>query len=440
MTQPASNAEAGERTPPASIWALFVLFVANVFNQADRMLFGVVVDPIRQDLLLSDTQMSLLSGLFFVLFNLVAGLLLARAIDRGNRVRILAIGVFAWSVATAAQGYAEGFWSLAAARIAVGIGEATAFPAAMSLIPDLFRVQARGRAVAAFQSSTFVGIVGGTVVAGVLGAMLGWRMMFVVCGAAGMLAVALLFTVKEPARGQAEHPAAAGESYLAGMLSACRRVLRIPGMASLMIGFGLTSMMTSVLAAWGPAFLLRSHGVPLAQVGLVIGPSVGIAGIVGTIAGGVIADMLVRRRGTQAAALLVPLVCAPLSLPFMAGLVFAPTLLAAMACGSVMNAAISASMPSTVSYAVSCAEARDRATLSTMLLAAAGLIGGSLGPFIVGSLSDLWADRAGSESLRQAMAVMLVMPVLATGFLLHAWRRARAVPPLETVTSPVNLH
>lgn len=439
MSEAAPSAQAGARTPGASIWALVVLFIANVFNQADRMLFGVVVDPIRQDLVLNDTQMSLLSGLFFVLFNLVAGVVLARAIDRGNRVRILAIGVFAWSLATAAQGFAEGFWSLAAARIAVGVGEATAFPAAMSLIPDLFRQEARGRAVAAFQSSVFVGIVGGTVVAGVLGAMLGWRMMFVACGAAGMLAVALLFTVREPARGQADHEAAPGESYLGGMIAACRRVVALPGIPSLMIGFGLTSMMTSVLAAWGPAFLLRSHGVPLAQVGLVIGPSVGIGGIVGTIAGGIIADVLVRRRGTHAAALLVPLVSAPLSLPFMAGLVFVPGLVGAMACGSIMNAAISASMPPTVSYAVSRSAPRDRAMLSTMLLAAAGLIGGSLGPFIVGSLSDLWADSAGAESLRQAMAVMLVMPALATLFLAHAWRRARAIPaPADTPSKPLH--
>lgn len=439
MSKAAPHPDAGARTPSASMWALAVLFIANVFNQADRMLFGVVVDPIRQDLALSDTQMSLLSGLFFILFNLVAGLLLARAIDKGNRVRILAFGVFAWSLATAAQGYAEGFWSLAAARIAVGVGEATAFPAAMSLIPDLFRVQARGRAVAVFQSSSFVGIVGGTVVAGLLGAAMGWRMMFVACGAAGIIAVALLFTVREPARGQAAGVVPEGESYLAGMLAACRRVLALPGLPALMVGFGLTSMMTSVLAAWGPAFLLRSHGVPLAQVGLVIGPSVGIGGIVGTITGGIIADVLVRRRGTQAAALLVPLVCAPLSLPFMAGFIFAPSLVPAMASAAVMNMAISASMPSTVSYAVSRADPRDRATLSTMLLAAAGLIGGSLGPFIVGSLSDLWATSAGAESLRQAMAVMLVMPALATLFLLHAWRRAQTSPEAD-IPSSQTLH
>lgn len=426
MSEAAPQSETGARTSGVAIWALAVLFIANVFNQADRMLFGVVVDPIRQDLALNDTQMSLLSGLFFVLFNLVAGLLLARAIDRGNRVRILALGVFAWSLATAAQGLAEGFWSLAAARMAVGVGEATAFPAAMSLIPDLFRQETRGRAVGVFQSSTFVGIVGGTVVAGLLGAALGWRKMFVACGLAGLTAVALLLTVPEPARSEAGRPS--DEGYLAGLLAACRRVLGLAGIPSLMMGFGLTAMMTSVLAAWGPAFLLRSHGIPLAQVGLVIGPSVGIGGIVGTIAGGIVGDMLVRRKGTTSAALLVPLLAAPLSVPFMAGFVFAPGLVAAMASAGLMNLAISMSLPPVVSYAVSRSDPRDRAMISTMLLASAGLIGGSLGPFIVGSLSDFWADSAGAESLRQAMAVMVVMPALATVFLLQAWRRARAIP------------
>ena len=89
-------------TSNASWWALFVLFLANIFNQGDRILFGTVVDPIGRDLAISDTQMSLASGLLFVLFNLVGGLFIARFVDRGNRVRILAIGVAGWSLATAA--------------------------------------------------------------------------------------------------------------------------------------------------------------------------------------------------------------------------------------------------------------------------------------------------------------------------------------------------
>jgi len=161
-----------------ALWALCLLFVANVLNTGDRALLGVVTEQVRGELSLSDTQMSLANGLFFTVFNLVGGLFLSRLIDRGNRTRILALGIAGWSIATAATGLATDFAPLAIARIGVGIGEATAFPAAMSLIPDLFRTQARGRAVAVFQSSVFIGIVGGTIAAGVLAAAIGWRAMF----------------------------------------------------------------------------------------------------------------------------------------------------------------------------------------------------------------------------------------------------------------------
>ncbi|OYX64301.1 MAG: hypothetical protein B7Y88_11485 [Sphingomonadales bacterium 32-64-17] len=413
-------------TAAASYWALAVLFIVNVFNQGDRMLFGVVVEPIRRDLLLSDTSISLISGLFFVLFNLLAGLFLARAIDRGNRVRILALGVLAWSLATAAQGLAQGFWSLAAARIAVGIGEATAFPAVMSLIPDLFRAEARGRAVAVFQSSSFVGIVGGTVVAGVLGAALGWRSMFFVCGLAGLGAAALLvLTVPEPKRSDGEEAELVPEAYLSGMVKAALRVLKLPGLPALLVGLGFAAMMTFVLASWGPAFLLRSHGVPLAEVGLVIGPSVGIGGILGTIISGIAADVLVRRRGHASAMLLVPMVTVPLALPFMAAFILAPSLLWAMLSAACMNALLSAALPPSMNFAVNGAATRDRAMVSTMLLAAMGLIGGSLGPFLVGMLSDRLAAEHGAESLRMAMTAMLVVPVLASVCLTFAWRHAR---------------
>lgn len=409
-----------------AVWALAVLFLANVFNQGDRMLFGVVADPIRQELLLSDTQLSLASGLFFVLFNLIGGLFIARFIDRGNRVRILGIGVIGWSLATAATGYAQDFATLSLARIAVGIGEATAFPAAMSLIPDLFRVDARGRAVAIFQSSIFVGVVGGTIVAGVLAASMGWRMMFVVCGLAGLAVALLLFlTVPEPARIETSK-ARPASSYWADLLSGCRRVLQLPGFPMLLLGFGMASMMTFVLSAWGPTFLLRSHDVPLAQVGLVIGPAVGIGGIVGTLGSGFVADWLVRRRGIMGDMLLLPLLSVPASLPFMAGFIFAPTLGVAMVCAALMNITLSAALPPAMNFAVNATAPGDRGLTSTILLAAMGLIGGSVGPFLVGVLSDQLTPSMGDDGLRYGMSVMLIAPVLATLFLFFAHRKASA--------------
>jgi MFS family permease len=414
----------GLASPLTAGWTLFLLFLANVLNVGDRMLLGVVTEPVRIDLALSDTQMALANGLLFVLFNLVAGLFIARLVDRGNRVRILVLGIAGWSLATAATGLAQDFTALALARLGVGIGEATAFPAVMSLIPDLFRPRVRGTAIGVFQSSSFIGIVGGTVIAGVLAASMGWRPMFMVCGAAGVvLAILVSLTVREPDR-EERVDRTADDKWLAGMAAGLRRVIAVPGFVPLAIGFGISAMMGAVLGAWGPAFLQRSHGVPLREVGIVIGPAVGIGGLAGTLLSGAIADWLVRRRGSVTAALWLPLVALPLAAPFMAGFVFAPTLLATMLCAAMMNVLLSCAFVPCINYAVVRAGAGERALVSTVMLASSGLIGGALGPYVVGALSDVLTPQMGSEGLRYALSAMIASPLLAAAFLFAAIRQA----------------
>ena len=198
----------------------------------------------------------------------------------------------------------------------------------------------------------------------------------------------------------------------------------MPGFSLLMVGFGVAAMMTYVLGAWAPTFLLRSHDVPLAQVGLVIGPAVGIGGITGTLASGVFTDRLFRRRSLAADMLKVPLWSVPLSLPFMAGFIFLPQLAMAMACAAAMNFLLSMALPAVMNFTVNSVAPRDRGLASTILIAASGLIGGALGPFIVGALSDILAPSLGDESLRYAIAAMLVTPAIGTVLLLAAYRRS----------------
>jgi MFS family permease len=410
-------------------WTLFLLFLANVLNVGDRMLLGVVTEPVRHDLALSDTEMALANGLLFVLFNLIAGLFIARLVDRGNRVRILTIGIAVWSISTAGTGLAHNFAELAAARLGVGVGEATAFPAVMSLIPDLFRPQVRGTAIGVFQSSSFVGIVGGTILAGVVAAALGWRPMFIVCGAAGVVLETVgMLTVSETDREETPDTTGDAGRWLAGMAAGLRRVIQVPGFVPLALGFGVSAMMGAVLGAWGPAFLQRSHGVALREVGIVIGPAVGIGGLVGTLVSGAIADRLARMRGSVSAMLRLPLVALPLSTPFMAGFIFAPTLLVTMLCAAGMNFLLSCAFVPCINYAVARIGAGDRALISTVMLAASGLIGGALGPFIVGALSDGLAPQFGAESLRYALSAMIASPLLATAFLIAAFRQAPDTP------------
>jgi len=185
-------------------YALFLLFLANFLNMADRTLLGIVVDPVKAELRLTDTQMSLVSGTAFVLFNLLVGIFIARWVDHGNRKRILILGIALWSGATALTGLAQGFWSLGVTRVLVGVGEATAFPVAISMISDLFIAPRRPRAISIFQASIFVGLVIGAILAGVLAAAHGWRAMFLICGLSGFALVALmLVSMREPERAHA---------------------------------------------------------------------------------------------------------------------------------------------------------------------------------------------------------------------------------------------
>lgn len=405
-------------------WALFVLFLVNVMNVGDRTLLGVVTEPVRKELALSDTQMALANGFLFVLFNLVGGLVIARFVDRGNRKRILAFGVVVWSLATAATGLAQDFLTLSLARVAVGIGEATVFPAAMSMIPDLYRETTRSRAIAIFQSSTVVGVIGGTIAAGLLAASLGWRTMFQICGLVGIgVALLLLLTVREPVRTEVSQHGAG--HWLADFVAGARRILAQPGFPALALCFGTSGMMVAVLGAWGPAFLQRSHGLPLAQVGLAIGPAVGLGGVAGMLVSGVWADRLIARHGHPSAVLRVPLVTLPLSVPFLAGFVAAPTLALTMVSAAAMNFLLSCAYAPCVSYAVTTVDPADRGLVSSIMLAAAGFIGTGLAPFIVGALSDWLTPTLGSEALRYALISMIPTPLIATLFVWFTVKRAR---------------
>jgi len=402
-------------------YALLLLFLANLLNVADRMLLGIVVDPVKADLALSDTQMSIVAGFAFVAFNLVVGIFIAHWVDRGDRRLILVLGVALWSAATASTGLAQGFASLAAARILVGVGEATALPVAYSMIADLFAAPRRPRAIAVFQASTFIGLVLGSVLAGVLAAAHGWRAMFLTCGIAGFALVALLLaTLREPARVE---DVIAGDAVLPDNLArSIGHLLRLPGFVALSIGTAFATMVGGVLPAWAPTFLLRSHHVPLAAVGALIGPTVGIGGIAGTLVSGMLASRLSRGRGSELPGLLVPLVALPLAIPCMATFTFARSLAVTMTAAAAMNFLLAMAVGPCIAVAIGMAPARMRAVSSTLMLVATGLIGSALAPALVGAISDRLRSGLADESLRYGIAAIIPTPALAALFLWRAYR------------------
>lgn len=409
--------------PPSSMvaaYTLILLLLVNVINYADRALLGIVVEPIRKELLLNDTQISIISGFAFSLFFLVAAIGIARWVDRGNRRLILAIGVALWSAATAATGHVEGFYSLALCRMLIGVGEATVFPVALSLLADLYPGPKLTRSVSIFQASSGIGIMVGSILAGVLAATYGWRTMFEIFGAAGVVVVLLVaFTMRSTPR-LADMGMKAEQQN--GLWSAIKSVWAIPGMPWLALGYGASNMALACLPVWSPAFLLRSHGVQLAEVGALVGPPAVVGGIAGGILSGILATRLIQKSGHRAAGLLVPIIALPLAIPAYATFLFAPTLQIVVPAIAVMNFLLSSGLGACVALAVSLVASTQRGVTSTVMLIVQNLLAFALGPLIIGMISDGLAPVYGEESLRFALATMLVAP-LAASILLYVARR-----------------
>ena len=394
----------------AASYTLFLLLVVNVINYADRALLGIVVEPIRKELLLNDTQISIISGFAFSLFFLVAAIGIARWVDRGNRRLILAIGVALWSAATAATGHVEGFYSLALCRMLIGVGEATVFPVALSLLADLYPGPKLTRSVSIFQASSGIGIMVGSVLAGVLAATFGWRSMFEIFGAAGLVVVVLVaFTMRQTPRLSSTNTEPQG-----GLWAAIKSVWAIPGMPYLAMGYGASNMALACLPVWSPAFLLRSHGVQLAEVGALVGPPAVLGGIAGGILAGILATRLIQKSGRRAAGLLVPIVALPLAIPAYATFLFAPSLSIVVPAIAVMNFLLSSGLGACVALAVSLVASTQRGVTSTVMLIVQNLLAFALGPLIIGLVSDGLAPAYGEESLRYALATMLIAPLVAS--------------------------
>ena len=192
--------ETGLRAPAYSWYALGVLFVVYLLNFVDRQILSILANDIKADLVLTDAELGFLYGTAFAIFYALFGIPLGRLADSWSRTRLLAIGLALWSCMTALSGFARNGATLAAARVGVGIGEATASPCAYSLISDWFPQRLRGTALGIYSGGLFVGsglslLIGGLVVenwnrlwpgGGPLG-LVGWQAAFLVVGVPGLL-------------------------------------------------------------------------------------------------------------------------------------------------------------------------------------------------------------------------------------------------------------
>lgn len=377
-----------------------VLCIAGIVSYIDRQVINLLIEPIKADFGINDTQIGLLQGFSFAVFYAVLAIPLARLSDSGKRTRIVFWGVICWTMATLSCGLAGSFAFLFAARMFVGVGEATLTPAGYSLITDYFPKAKVALAISIFTGSGFVGsgiayVFGGAIieyfsameviVLPLFGERSVWQATFITVAIPSVLVLALLLFVREPARQETVHSTSdSGTSVLAVLryLNSHRRLF-----TGVLLGLTLMAAATYAVNLWVPTYFIRVHGWTPMQIGSVFGVMVVICSGGGVFAGGAVATFWMR-RGRDDANLRVPILAALCAIPFaisfplmqdpkMSLVLLAPLLFLGavpFGCGTAVLPIISPN--------------RFRAQVVALYLLIANLLAFTCGPTSVGMLTD----------------------------------------------------
>ncbi|MGI9054675.1 MAG: spinster family MFS transporter [Pyrinomonadaceae bacterium] len=421
----------------AAYYALAVLFVINALNFFDRQIIGAVGEPIRVEFGLSDSALGALNTAFTLLYAFV-GLPLGKLADKYSRKKILAVGVFVWSLMTAASGLARNFWQIFALRLGVGAGDATCAPAAGSLTDDLFPSDKRGKAMSIFMLGLPVGLALSFAVSGAVAKEYGWRAAFFVAGLPGLLCVLLVLFIREPKRGAVETIDVGGKKREG---STVKLILKSPTMIWLILSGALHNFNMYALGGFITPYLMRHHDLDIAQANYVATIIYGLLSAPGLLLGGFIGDWAKRKRADGA--LLIATFAILLSIPFYffsigiaAGeyVTFAALIGTSVALMYFYYSIVYATIADVT-------EPASRGTAMAVYFLAMYLLGASLGPYIIGLISDHFTTQAAIaagiteftaktlEPFRGAglRSAMYLVPILSTALMLVLFAASRTV-------------
>ena len=481
----------GYGTPSYRNYVLFLLMVVYTLNFVDRTLIAVVAQPIIDSFGLTDSQWGLLYGPPFAIFYAVMGLPIALWADRSNRVKVITVCIILWSLMTALCGIAGGFLTLLFFRIGVAVGEAGCTPPANSIIGDYFIARKRATAlgvysmgvtlgsvlanlfggpIAQMQGSDFGAWINGIGLGGLFtgldwAAVEGWRIAFVVVGLPGVLvALVVLFTIKEPPRGYSDPPDSApktpthwGEAY--------QELKHKPTFWWMAIGAAMVAFVGYGLASFQAPFLQREHGLDVRDAAINFGAPLSFLAALGTFFGGYITEKLTPR--SQTAVAWIPAVGLLIAVPAYVGAFFAEDLRVVFVLWGIAAVCHYAYLGAQYNIGQGVVSNRSRATAIAILLIIVSLIGNGIGPYFVGFMSDLFmglqladsqfasqlspsicgardsglsevqrivCDEANSTGLKHAVSVTVLWFIVAAGCFLMSARTLKRdfVAQLET--------
>lgn len=426
-----------------------MLAAIYIFNYIDRLLISILIEPIKAEFGISDTQIGLLSGVAFAIFYSVFGFPFGRLADRIGRKPVIALACIAWSAMTMLCGIATSFVMLLLFRIGVAVGEAGGTAPSVAMVSDLYPAKQRSRALSVFLMGPSLGAVLGLGLGGWIAQTYGWRTAFIVIGAPGVL-LGLLFLItvrapRTPTPSTQDQTATAKEDWK----TALAEIFATPSFTLIVAAGTLAAIMGYAIGTWNPSFLIRSHGLSMQEAGLLVGLGGGISATVGTLLCGNITDRLVAKDpGWQ---LGIPIIACLISVPlgfafylWPAGTAF---MLGSIAVPEAYFFYLAFSFAATW-WTVPCFGAISHlfpaarlAQATAIFMMGLTLFGVGLGPIIVGSLSDFFAARAGQEALRYALASTVGLYVLTTiclALALPRYRRRLLGSTAPAATAPVS--
>jgi len=414
----------------AGLWlSTLILFAINILNFYDRTVPAALVEPMRKEFGLNDTQIGLLTSAF-IWFYAIVGLPLGLIADRWSRKKLLAWGVVIWSALTASTGLATTYALLLFSRIGVGFGEAACAPTATSWLGDLFPANKRSRVLAIFMMGVPIGGALGYFFGGPIAQAYGWRAAMVSAALPALVLVPALLILHEPERGASEprrHEALATTSIW--------NILRIPTLWWIIASGALLNFCAYVFATFLPAFLTRVHGLSVANSGKAAGTLYLLGGVLGGVLSGRVGDYVVHRR--QDGRMLCAAVMALITVPLACIGILQPrgSLLLATVFLGLMYVSLSSYYGFVYSAIQDFVAPNQRASTMAIYFMAMYICGASFGPLLTGKLSDLLAHRAaaaaGSSVVTEVFRAvglqraMLVIPVLsvALAFVLYMGSR-----------------